>query len=133
MRTHMKDEELISAIRKNSDLDDVERIKEAARATLSVLGQRVSGEEPRHLGAQLPPSFGEMLPDEGGAEQFDLNEFYRRVAEMEGHGCSNQDARRHAKAVIAAVKSAVTPGEFDDLLSQLPSEYGELVGAGPVH
>jgi uncharacterized protein (DUF2267 family) len=129
----MKDEELISAIRKNSDLDDVERIKEAARATLSVLGQRVSGEEPRHLGAQLPPTFGEMLPNEGGGESFDLDEFYRRVAEMEGHGCSNQDARRHAKAVVAAVKSAVTPGEFDDLVSQLPSEYGELVGTGPVH
>jgi uncharacterized protein (DUF2267 family) len=52
---------------------------------------------------------------------------------MEGHGCSNQDARRHAKAVVAAVKSAVAPGEFDDLVSQLPSEYGELVSTGPVH
>jgi uncharacterized protein (DUF2267 family) len=98
MRPRMKDEELISAIRKNSDLDDVERIREAARG-----------------------------------ESFDLQEFYRRVAEMEGHGCSNQDARRHAKAVVAAVKSAVAPGEFDDLVSQLPSEYGELVSTGPVH
>ena len=129
----MKDEELISAIQDTSGIRDAEHVKDAARATLSVLGQRVAGEETRHLAAQLPPTFAEMLPTEGGAESFDIEEFYRRVAEMESRGCSNQDARRHARAVMAAVKAAVTPGEFDDLMSQLPSDFAELVGTGPVH
>jgi hypothetical protein len=34
---------------------------------------------------------------------------------------------------MAALKSAVTPGEFADLVLQLPSDHAELVASGPVH
>jgi uncharacterized protein (DUF2267 family) len=54
-----------------------------------------------------------------------LNEFVRRVAER---GDVGPDEAAGAAAVLITVRDAVTPGEFDDVLSQLPQEYRELVG-----
>jgi uncharacterized protein (DUF2267 family) len=127
----MKDDELISAIRKNSDLDTPHDLEKAAHATLSVLGQRLAGGQPLHLGAQLPKTFADDLAVEGEGERFSLDEFYDRVARAEGTDKDN--ARRHARAVMAGMKSAVDRNEFEKMLSQLPSDYADLVGTGPVH
>lgn len=127
----MKDDELISAIRKNSDLDDPDQVMRAAHATLTVLGQRLAGGEPLHLGAQLPTTFAKELATEGAGERFSLDEFYQRVASEEG--TNKDDARRHARAVMAGVRSAVDRNDFDKMLAQLPGEYSDLVFTGPVH
>jgi uncharacterized protein (DUF2267 family) len=127
----MKDDELISAIRTNSDLDDRDEVQRAAHATLTVLGQRLAGGEPLDLGSQLPTSFGESLAVVGEGERFSLDEFYDRVGRMEG--TAHEDARRHARAVMAGVKAAVDRNEWEDMLAQLPAEYSDLVFTGPVH
>ena len=55
-----------------------------------------------------------------------MDEFVRRIA---GRGDVGPDeARTGAATVVTTVREAVTPGEFDDVLSQLPPEYRELVG-----
>jgi len=54
-----------------------------------------------------------------------VNEFVRRVVERAEVG---PEETRKAAAVLTTVREAVTPGEFDDVLSQLPQEYRELVG-----
>jgi uncharacterized protein (DUF2267 family) len=33
--------------------------------------------------------------------------------------------------VIAVLKEAVSPGEIEDILAELPEEYGELFGTRP--
>jgi uncharacterized protein (DUF2267 family) len=43
-------------------------------------------------------------------------------------GTGAPGSRHVAAAVLITVRDAVTPGEFDDVLSQLPQEYRELVG-----
>jgi uncharacterized protein (DUF2267 family) len=55
-----------------------------------------------------------------------VDEFVRRVAER--GDVALDEARSGAAAVLTTVREAVTPGEFDDVLSQLPQEYRELVG-----
>jgi uncharacterized protein (DUF2267 family) len=127
----MKDEEFISAIRKTSGIEDAEQVKTAARATLRVLSERVSGNQPRGLAGQLPPVVADDMPDQGGGERFGIDEFYQRIAEAEG--CSHDDARRHARAVMAAVASAVGRSEIENMLSQLPSDYVDLGISGPTH
>jgi uncharacterized protein (DUF2267 family) len=127
----MKDDELISAIRKNSDLDDPDEVVRAAHATLSVLGKRLAGGEPLDLGSQLPTTFARELAVEGKGERFSVNDFYDRVAREEG--TTKEDARRHARAVMAGVRSAVDPNEWQDMVSQLPDDYADLVFTGPVH
>lgn len=113
----MNDEELISAIRENSDLDDSDEVERAAYATLTVLGQRLASGKPK-----LPAG-------EGGS--FSVDEFYDRVGRLEG--TQHDDARQHARAVMAGVKAAIDRSEWDIILDQLPADYADLVLAGPAH
>ena len=96
-------------------------------ATLRTLADRISGGEAQDLAAQLPgPLKDDLSPPREDAEAFGVDEFVRRVAERGDVG--PDEARTGAVAVLTTVREAVTPGEFDDVLSQLPQEYRELVG-----
>ncbi len=128
----MKENEIIAAVRETAGTQTHEHTEQAVRATLAVLGQRLAGGEPGDLASQLPPSLAEAIPTEGGGERFGLQAFYERVADGEGQGCSAQEARHHARATVAALRVAVSDGEFDELASQLPGEYAELLGTEPV-
>jgi len=128
----MKQEEIVSAIRETGGFESPQQAESAVRATLKVLGERIAGGETKDLAAQLPPAFAEALPPTGAGERFGLSEFYRRVAQEEGGECTEAEARRHARAVMAELKNAVTPPEFEQVAGQLPTEYAELLGREPV-
>lgn len=119
----MKEHEITAAVRRAAGLDDNDDAARVTRATLSVLGRRLAGQEPRDLASQLPPATAEALPDTGGGEAFRIADFYRRVAEAEGSGCTEAVARDHARAVLSVVREAVTDGEFDNMTAQLPGDY----------
>ncbi|MBD0322480.1 MAG: DUF2267 domain-containing protein [Aldersonia sp.] len=121
----MNADQLVSAVRESAQIDTTEHAQQAVQATLTVLGQRLSTEA-AHLAAQLPPQFGECLTQSEQVERFGLDEFYQRVGEQEGRGCSAQEARRHARAVTAALKAAVGP-EYLHVLDQLPDDYADLM------
>jgi len=96
-------------------------------ATLRTLADRISGGEAQDLAAQLPGQLQDDLrPPREEAEAFGVDEVVRRLAERGDIG--PDEARTGAAAVLTTVREAVTPGEFDDVLSQLPQEYRELVG-----
>lgn len=123
----MKHHELIAEVKRAADLPSNEEAERAVRATLRTLGERLAGGEPFDLASQLPAELADELPVLGPGEPFGLDEFYRRVAEREGTDL--EEARRHARAVMAVLRKAVTAGEFDDVLAQLPKEYAELTTA----
>ena len=56
------------------------------------------------------------------------DEFFQRVARREGTALP--DAIFHAHVVIEVLGEAVSPGEMDDVLAQLPAEYDRLFEAG---
>jgi uncharacterized protein (DUF2267 family) len=58
------------------------------------------------------------------AEPFGLDEFIRRTAERSG--LDRDKAEIGVYAVMSTLREAVTPGEFDDVISQLPQEFKEL-------
>ncbi|SFD93181.1 DUF2267 domain-containing protein [Blastococcus tunisiensis] len=121
----MQAHEIAAAVQQSARIDTHDHADRAVRATLTVLGQRLSTEA-RDLAAQLPPEYATCLPDDAGVERFDLDEFYRRVAAEEGAGCTPEQARQHARAVTAALREAVG-AEYRHLLSQLPQDYADLV------
>lgn len=126
----MQETELLSAVQSTGGVDTMEHARTATEATLRTLGSRLAGGETRDLAAQLPGSLGDYLPETGEGSSFPVMEFYERVSEADG--CPTERARQHARAVMAAVKASVTENEFDHLAAQLPSEYDDLLGTGPV-
>ncbi|HEY0471160.1 MAG TPA: DUF2267 domain-containing protein [Kribbella sp.] len=120
----MKFHEMVAAVKRAADLPDNDQAERALRATLRTLGERLAGGEPFDLASQLPGELKDELPPQGPGDAFSLEEFYRRVARREG--TDPETARRHARAVMAVLREAVSSGEFDDVLSQLPKEYADL-------
>jgi uncharacterized protein (DUF2267 family) len=105
-----------------------ETMERVERATLRTLADRISGGEARDLAEQLPTRLEASLrPGLEEAEGFGLDEFVRRVAERGDVG--PDEARTAAAAVLTTVREAVRPGEFEDVVSQLPREFQELVGS----
>jgi uncharacterized protein (DUF2267 family) len=99
-------------------------------ATLTTLAERISGGEARDLAAQLPETAKDPLCSTGEpAEAFGADEFVRRVGDR-AH-VEPDRAEDVARAVLITVREAVTPGEFDDVTSQLPQDYRTLVGPMP--
>lgn len=128
----MQEHEIVSAVKNTSGLDSTDHAKDATRATLRVLGRRLAGGEPGDLASQLPPALAEALPESGAGETFGVEEFYRRVAEEEGRGCTQDGAREHARAVVATLKAGVSESEFAEVETQLPADYEDLLATGPV-
>src|SRR5215217_802280 len=122
----MKGDQFIAEVRNLTELDTNEQAREAIRATLETLKERLAGNEPSNLAAQLPPEVAPYAEGEGGGESFPVREFYERVAQKEGVG--HDEAVKHARAVATVVQTAVTGGEIDDVRSQLGNEYEELFG-----
>ena len=122
----MKGEQFITEVKNLAEFDNDEDAQKAIGATLETLKERLAGEEPSDLAAQLPPEIAPYLEGAGGRESFPVEEFYERVASKEGS--SNAEAIRHARAVATVVQTAVTGGELDDVRSQLGAGYGELFG-----
>ncbi|MCP2164074.1 DUF2267 domain-containing protein [Goodfellowiella coeruleoviolacea] len=128
----MKTDEIVSAVQQSAGIDTPEHARRAVHATINVLGHRLFGGETKDLASQLPDEFAAELPERGPGERFGVGEFYQRVSDTEGLGCTPQQARQHARAVAAALKVAVTGWEFDHMAAQLPREYEDLLSTGPV-
>lgn len=105
---------------------DTQRAAEnAISATLETLSERLTGGEANDLAAQLPTELQAPLQRTAEvAEEFSLEEFYGRVAEREG--VDIETARQDASAVMTVLGLALTRGQLDDVMAQLPQEFNAL-------
>jgi uncharacterized protein (DUF2267 family) len=98
---------------------DAER---AARATLQTLGERISAGQARQLAEEEPLQIRRWLLEDGAdAQDFDVEEFLRRVADR--MGVDTEAAEHHAKAVFIALARLVRRDEIAHLAARLPIEY----------
>jgi uncharacterized protein (DUF2267 family) len=105
----------------------------AVRAVLETLGQRLPADEAEDLAAQLPPPLARCLEQTATQdEEFPVDEFYERVAEL---GDSDiEEAHGQTHAVLSVLDDAVSAGQITDLIGRLPSDYADLLagmGSGP--
>jgi|SRR5215204_1728580 len=122
----MKGDQFIAEVRNLAEVAGNEEAQKVTCATLETLRERLAGNEPSNLAAQLPPEIATYVEGSGGGEPFSVEEFYDRVAKR--GGVSRDEAVRHARAVATVMQTAVTGGEIDDVRSQLGDEYEELFG-----
>ena len=122
----MNGEQFIAEVKNLGEIESDEDAQKAIGATLETLRERLAGEEPSDLAAQLPPEIAPYVEGDGGRESFSVEEFYERVARKEGS--SNDEAIRHARAIATVLQTAVTGGELEDIRSQLGNGYEELLG-----
>lgn len=117
----MKYEEFISRVASGVGVSESEA-EALTRAVLTTLAERITAGEAYDLAAQLPgPLETPLLDAPEEAEAFDFVEFVRRVAARSGGDVSA--AEMAVDVVFDTLRDAVTPGEFDDVLSQLPEEF----------
>jgi uncharacterized protein (DUF2267 family) len=122
----MRYQNFIERVQEVARLESREEAARATAATLETLGERLSPREREELAAQLTGELKEHLGARSPNALFPLEEFYDRVgARADLH---YQDAVEQALAVITVLKEAVSPGEIEDVLTELPEEYGELFG-----
>jgi uncharacterized protein (DUF2267 family) len=100
------------------------------RATLRTLAERIGGGEARDLAVQLPEELRAYIfvPDES-ADRFGLDIFVERVsgrAEVD-----NPQAEAGVRAVFETLREAVTPGEYDEIISHLPAQFWEITEPMP--
>jgi uncharacterized protein (DUF2267 family) len=105
---------------------DEDTARRAADAVLETLAERISGGQARDLEGWLPPELRPPVERARAAKgeqplPLSLDEFIERVAEREG--VSRDDARRHARAVLATLREAIAQKEFADTIAQLPRDY----------
>ncbi|GIJ76811.1 Uncharacterized conserved protein, DUF2267 family [Micromonospora phaseoli] len=105
-----------------------QRAVELTRATLETLAERLTGGEVLDLAVQLPEPLRLPLrptPDIEAAERFGAAEFVARVAVRAG--VQEPAARDAIRAVFITVREAVSGGEFDELVVQMPRDYRDMV------
>ncbi|GAA2193807.1 DUF2267 domain-containing protein [Streptomyces bangladeshensis] len=123
----MKLAEFLAQVRDRGEYRSPEEAEQISTAVLGVLATRITPEEADDLAAQLPAPLDDVLHREStGPQSLGREEFLRRVAEQTG--ARPRTAEWDASAVLSTVADAVSGGEVNHLLSQLPAGYAELFG-----
>jgi uncharacterized protein (DUF2267 family) len=112
---------------------DRDGARRATEAVLEVLALRVSAGQVEDLRPFLPYELRPALDrgmnrSRGRALPLTLEEFIDRLTQREG--VSEQEAPAHARAVLSALRDAVSEKEFHDTTAQLPREYRALFALG---
>ncbi|MER7191216.1 DUF2267 domain-containing protein [Streptomyces flaveolus] len=124
----MKYDGFLAHVRERGEYKDQDEAADVTNAVLEVLAQRISPGEVKDLASQLPGPLREVL-DQATPQQarsFGIEEFYRRVAERTH--ARPRTAEWDASAVLTTVADAITGGELNQVISQLPSSYAVMFG-----
>jgi uncharacterized protein (DUF2267 family) len=123
----MRYDEFVAKVRERGEYPDRAEAERMTQLVLGVLAQRLDPSEAEDLAAQLPlPAGAWLTAHRGPAAAFGVQEFLARVAT--GAGATERTAQWDASAVLSTVAEAVSGGELNDVLTQLPSGYATLFG-----
>ncbi|WP_028813659.1 DUF2267 domain-containing protein [Streptomyces flavidovirens] len=124
----MRHDEFLARVRERGEYANQEEAAQVTKAVLDVLAHRITPGEVKDLAAQLPAPLKAALQANGDqrVKSYGVEEFCRRVAERTG--ARPRTAQWDASAVLSTLAEAVSPGELNQIISQLPSGYAVLFG-----
>ncbi len=126
----MQHDEFIAQVKHRANLRTSGDAELATRATLETLAERLAGNEANNVAAQLPRSIAQYLQHQyaGAGVRLSLDEFLQRISLREG--VELPQAANHARAVMEVFTEAISPGEIEDIRTQLPPEFELLFEVG---
>jgi uncharacterized protein (DUF2267 family) len=108
-----------------------EEAADVTRITLARLGERLTGGQAQDLAAQLPAELQPALLQAAAtpATSSGIHEFLRRLAG--DLNATEETARSDASAVVTTLAEAITGGQLNQILSQLPAGFAQYCSANP--
>ena len=122
----MRYDEFLAKVRELGEYADQREADRTTRSVLRLIGQRLVEGERKDLAAQLPGELQDALLTAPPQEVFGVEEFLRRVAHE--LSATEETARWDASAVLTTLAEAVSGGELNQVLTQLPAGYAPLFG-----
>ncbi|WP_274564512.1 DUF2267 domain-containing protein [Streptomyces spiramyceticus] len=124
----MRYDEFLARVRERGEYANQDEAAQVTAAVLQVLAHRITPGEVKDLASQLSGPLKEALEINGDrrAESYGVEEFCRRIGERTG--AHTRTAQWDASAVLSTLADAVSPGELNQVISQLPSGYAVLFG-----
>ena len=122
----MRYDEFLARVRERGEYADRSEAERATHAVLELLAQRLVEGERKDLAAQLPHELQDVVVSDLAQEPFGVEEFLRRLAQR--LSASEDTARRDASAVLTTLAEAVSGGQVNQILTQLPAAYAPLFG-----
>jgi len=133
-RTVQKTNEWIAELERELGTESRAEAWRALRAYLQVLRDRLTLDEGAQLAAQLPQLLRGVFyegfdPGHQPERIRDRETFQAKLAER-AQLEDPAEAARVAAAATRVLRRHITPGEFDDVLAQLPSDIREVLETG---
>lgn len=122
----MRRDDLYDEIRERGGLRSTDAARDAAKATLETLGERITKGEAEALADGLPDELAGAVAGPGGeAEAFGPDEFVDRVSDRE-EAADPEAAVRHVQSTLETIGRRTNRDEWRGVRQQLPDEYAAL-------
>jgi uncharacterized protein (DUF2267 family) len=124
----MNFDHFVGQVQHRAQLPDTGSAVWAIQATLQSLAERLDAGEAKDLAAQLPRPFQIYFDVDEHAQPFSAHEFFERVTEREQ--VDAPVAAFHARVVLEVLQEAVSVGELQDVVGQLPADWRRIFATG---
>lgn len=125
------DDELLHEVMRRGALASEDDAARVVRATLAVLGERLTLDEAQAVAGALPGALARVVTESGYDGDFDAAELVERVRRREGG--SPGFAREHVHVVLAAIARHLDDGARRRVARALPAGLAELFAAPTDH
>ena len=122
----MQHGEIVAAVQERAGVPDPVEADRVTRATLDVLGRRLTACPNRRVAFQLPSVLASELHEDDEAADFGIAEFYERVAGRSG--TTTEQARQLSRVVVDVVRESMRPDDVTAVLEARPVDFGDLLG-----
>jgi uncharacterized protein (DUF2267 family) len=123
----VKYDKMVKEVKDRAEIEDRADAEWTVHVVLQGLCDRLTRDECEDLLAQIPEPLKSLIVVSEAPVRITARDFVNWVAsELE---LTPEGATRRVHAFFDVLQEAITPGEFHDVLVQLPSGYAELIPA----
>lgn len=121
----MQYQEFIKRVQERTDLQSEEKAESVTRATFETLAEHEAAQNNSKLFNRLPTEIAEFFGKNSNAENFDSQEFVKRVASRAGVEDLNS-AAQYASGVLAILQDSVEREDFDKFRAEFSEDFNPL-------